>query len=147
MNLCAEHSMPCCRICTRTTKPPFGEGPRKQLKKSGKRRPMNAQQYLSALGKAKANQGGKCVGLIAGIDHECSDPFDACHVIPQQTITKHTEDPKALSDPRNILYACRWIHSRFDAGQIELPDPDGFAGYCAEFGFESNGRFWFGRAA
>ena len=130
-------------MCPSPPKAPFGT--RTPLKKTAKSRPMNAQQYLAALGKAKSIQGGRCIGLIAGVEHECADPFDAMHKIPQRTITDHTDDPKALADHRNIYYGCRTIHAMFDAGRIELPDPDGFDDYCTDFGFDSNdGRYWFG---
>lgn len=145
MTLCSEHSMPFCRECTKATddrieipgstlkmRPPKVKE-RKPLKRSAKTtdrsmcsNPRHIRQgdYLSMVGQAKASQNGRCVGHRAGIDHDCTDPFDFAHLVKQQSIVReHGEGHPALTDPRLGVYACRFIHSSFDGWSGELRDP------------------------
>lgn len=142
--LCAAHSLPLCRECNRTQKAPFGTE-RKPLKTKRSTRHIRQGDYLKLIGQAKSAQSGRCAGLIADPRHECApgDPFDACHVVSQQTLVKaFGEGCPALTDPRNVLYACRSIHSKLDSGHLELFRPAGFTAFCREHGIEHNGRYW-----
>lgn len=144
MNLCAAHSMPYCRICTREVKPPFGSV-KKPLAKKQSSRHIKQADYLALIGSAKAAQAGRCAGHVVDPSHECEvgDPFDACHIIPQQALVKELgEGTPALIDPRNVIYACRSIHAQLDAGEIELFRPGGFSEFCSQYRLESNGRYW-----
>lgn len=125
MNLCTEHAMPFCRECTKTVKAPFGKGPKKPMKKpQGSSRYIRQSDYLSAIGKAKARQGGVCVGLLAGIDHEC-DQMEWLHTVDQRTIaSKLGDDCPLLTDDRIGMYGCRFINGSLDEWRGPLKDID-----------------------
>lgn len=96
------------------TKPPFGSV-RKPLAKKQSSRHIKQADYLALIGSAKASQGGRCLGHIAGIEHDCTDPFDFIHAVDQQAIVRKLgEGHPALTDPRLGGYACRFIHGSFD---------------------------------
>jgi hypothetical protein len=124
MNLCEAHSIPLCRTCTKTVKAPFGQGPRKPLKKSTGQRHIRQADYLSAIGKAKARQGGVCVGLLAGIEHDCTE-MEWLHVVDQKVlVSKLGPETPALTDDRMGMYGCRFINGSFDEWRGELREID-----------------------
>jgi hypothetical protein len=135
MNTCEIHGIDGgergCPLCiTHLTKPkkaPFGTV-RHELKKnsaSGSGRYIKASDYLKCIGKAKARQGGVCVALLAGIDHECEDPFDWLHGVNQSVIAaKLGPDSPALTDDRIGAYGCRWTNASLDEWRGPLRDID-----------------------
>ena len=120
---CEEHSMLLCRLCNRTEKPKFGTV-RKPLKAKPQSRHIRQADYLSAIGKAKARQGGVCVGLLAGIDHECTE-MEWLHGVDQRTLVgKLGPDTPALTDDRIGAYGCRWVNGSLDEWRGPLRDTD-----------------------
>jgi hypothetical protein len=109
-----------CPLCiTHLTKPkkaPFGTV-RHELKKnsaSGSGRYIKASDYLKCIGKAKARQSGVCVGLLAGIEHDCTE-MEWLHVVDQKVLAgKLGPDTPALTDERMGMYGCRFINGSFD---------------------------------
>lgn len=123
MKLCTAHNMPCCRLCTREVKPPFGSV-KKPLAKKQSSRHIKRADYLSAIGKAKARQGGVCVGLLAGIEHDCTE-MEWLHGVDQRTIvSKLGPDSPALTDDRIGAYGCRWVNGSLDEWRGPLRDLD-----------------------
>lgn len=110
---CELHDLPDCKLCKRP-KP----------KKAG-RRHITQKDYLRMIGAAKARQNGQCAGHLAGINHECQEPFDFAHIIDQQTLVKKFgEGHESLTDDRLGIYACRKIHGDFDKWGGELSQVD-----------------------
>ena len=52
------------------------------------------------------------------------------------------EGTPALTDPRNVIYACRTQHSKFDNDEIALPYPEDFDLFLIEHRIVHNGRYW-----
>lgn len=96
-----------------STKPPFGTH-RKPLGRPKKSRHIRQGDYLRLVGVSKALQGGRCVGLLAGIEHECDD-FQFLHFVDQQQIVKILgEGHPALTDERLGAYGCQWMNNSLD---------------------------------
>lgn len=124
---CELHEIVGCRLCKSTApkKAPFGTV-RKPLKKptGGNTRYIRQADYLSCIGKAKARQGGVCVGLLAGIDHECTE-MEWLHGVDQRTIAgKLGETSPALTDDRIGAYGCRWVNGSLDEWRGPLRELD-----------------------
>lgn len=170
MTLCAEHAMPYCRECNRTKKAPFGQGPRKPLKKSKpKRQKMSADAKVqdAMLGK------GRCY-VADGMSTDCTDghsqrshivkqtvisdafPYGAmCGLVwrpvsedePQHSVGASLFRPlqELLDDTRNIVPTCP-NHNVDGLAMVEalgiVGVPDGFDDFCREYGFVFNGRYW-----
>lgn len=105
------------------TKAPFGTA-RSNLRQNRKPRHIGTADYLRLIGAAKSIQGGRCIGHLAGITHECEDPFDAMHLIPQRTlVSKFGEGHESLTDERLCIFGCRTIHGSFDEWRGVLKTP------------------------
>lgn len=102
--------------------PTFGKV-RKPLKKGKRQRHMNQNDYLRCLGAAKSRQGGRCVALMAGIEHECGDHMEFLHCVDQTVIvSRHGKGHPALSDERMGAYGCRWTNNSLDDWRGPLRD-------------------------
>lgn len=96
----------------------------KGLRRSKPRRHINQADYLRCIGAAKARQGGRCVGLLAGIDHEC-DRMEWLHFVDQTVIAnKLGEGSAALTDDRIGAYGCRWLNGSLDNWRGPLRNPE-----------------------
>lgn len=128
---CTLHELERCPLCKESThsdfkpKPRFGTV-RKPLEKksSGSTRYIRQADYLKQIGKAKARQGGVCVGLLAGIEHDCTE-MEWLHVVDQKVLAgKLGPDTPALTDERMGMYGCRFINGSFDEWRGPLRDID-----------------------
>lgn len=128
---CQLHGIDGCKLCKTSSLPGYKPKPafgtvRYELKKpSGISRHIRQADYLKCIGRAKARQGGVCVALLAGIDHECEDPFDWLHGVNQAVIAaKLGPDTPALTDDRIGAYGCRWTNASLDEWRGPLRDID-----------------------
>lgn len=131
VKFCTAHSMPFCRVCTKTTKPKFGTV-RKPLKQSSER-----ATRMSAEAEVQAEVGGRCI-LLGFMEGDCGVKLQRCHIVSQellretyklgawryagdefwQPITRHTELgshtegyeqlalQQILDDSRNLVHGC-----------------------------------------
>lgn len=105
-----------------SSKPPFGTV-RSQLGKKPSSRHIRQADYLGCIGRAKARQGGICIGLLAGIDHEC-DEMQWLHLVDQAVIVRKLgEGHPALTDDRIGAYGCQFINGSLDEWRGPLKDP------------------------
>lgn len=147
MKLCTEHSMPCCRTCSKDPDPRIDipgstlkKNPEKGMKKSGKRRPMSSQQMGDLVQRVMLRD-GRCVACDFD-DAMCDGQTDAAHLIPQRELKKHYPAGHGIfEDERNAVALCRSHHGLMDGGFLRLPDevlPIGFWAFLREFGFEAS---------
>lgn len=126
---CTLHQLDGCRLCKESDQPgyvkkaPFGTV-RKPLEKKASSRHIRQNDYLKQIGKAKARQGGVCVGLLAGIEHDCTE-MEWLHGVDQKTlVSKLGPDTPALTDERIGAYGCRYINGSLDEWRGPLLDVD-----------------------
>lgn len=146
-----------------SAKPPFGEGPRKPLKKKAVKKRFDGATVVQDL----MLRDGRCYFADHYADG-CDGRTDPAHIVPQRVIKQafplgavldgewrpvephetytrglYCSLEKMLADPRNLLGLCRKHHQRYDAGKPNtfLLRAE-FHEFAADYGFEFQGRYW-----
>lgn len=135
---------------------------RSELKRTKTRRPMDSATYDELKTFVEIRDKGICIGVRAGVFHQCGVPYDAEHLVEQRDIRKVDGAAQALKDPRLATFCCRslngvlhtygWLKLAADLERTDLTNiekdlraraairhhaPEGFEDAVKEYGLEA----------